>query len=310
MSDAVNESKRIKDDVELSELVDFLKKSYGTRADLDATLERRIAGLTPETMLITGEVADRLIFTKPYMFPKKVWGGGMGFRSSRRMNRLLELLGIKPGTFPSGDIFLVRFQIAPQEWIPHSYNVPSWALASFGAFSRIRNDKFAFSTCKQWEGENDEAVDRIVKQRLSSFQLQCRAAYNNGFAYADVAILINPPTPELLQANTIWQHETQLADLVKTLYPDAIRELSPSWLGGQRLDIYVPSKRIAFEYQGEQHYQPVKMYGGAVGLVKRQRQDRRKRELCAANNVILFEWKYTLPITMEILQKELARFGV
>lgn len=304
-----NETKLTKDAAAFSELVELLKKSYATRADWGATLERRIAGLNPETMLITGEVADRLIFTKPYMFPKKVWGGGIGFRSLRRMNRLLELLGMAPGTFPSGDIFLVRFQIAPQEWIPHPYNVPSWALVSFGAFSSIRNDKFAFSICKQWERENDEAVDGIVKQRLCSFQLQSRAAYNSGFAYADVAILINPPASELLQANTIWQHEAQLAVLVKTLYPDAIRELSPSWLGGQRLDIYVPSKRIAFEYQGEQHYQPIEIYGGAEGLLKRQRQDQRKRELCAANGVMLIEWKYTLPISKGMLLKELARIA-
>ena len=126
----------------------------------------------------------------------------------------------------------------------------------------------------------------------------------------DVAILINPPVRELLQANTIWQHETRLADLVKMLYPDAIRELSPSWLRGQRLDIYVPSKRIAFEYQGEQHYQPIAVYGGAEGLVKGQRQDQRKRELCAANGVTLIEWKYTMPISQEMLLKELARLDV
>ncbi|MGB8370582.1 MAG: hypothetical protein ACLPYZ_09450, partial [Limisphaerales bacterium] len=149
MSDVLNEARPTKDDAALSELVDFLKKSYGTRADMDATLERRIAGLTPEKMLITGKVADRLIFTKPYMFPKKVWGGGIGFRSSRRMNRLLELLGIAPGTFPTGDLFLLRFQIASQDWVPHPYNVPHWALASFGVFSRIRNDKVAFSICNR-----------------------------------------------------------------------------------------------------------------------------------------------------------------
>ncbi|MGB8367798.1 MAG: hypothetical protein WCF71_00745 [Verrucomicrobiia bacterium] len=145
---------------------------------------------------------------------------------------------------------------------------------------------------------------------MNSFQLQCKAIYNSGFAYVDVAILINPPARELLQANTIWQHETHLADLVKTLYPDAIREISPSWLHGQRLDIYVPSKRIAFEYQGEQHYQPIAMYGGAAGLEKRRRQDGHKRELCAANGVTLIEWKYTVPISKEILLKELTRLGI
>jgi len=88
MSDVLNESKLAKDDAALSALADFLKSSYGTGQGMDVKLERRIAGLTPETMLITGDVADRLIFSKPYMLPKRVWGGGIGFRSSRRMSRL------------------------------------------------------------------------------------------------------------------------------------------------------------------------------------------------------------------------------
>jgi hypothetical protein len=115
-----------------------------------------------------------------------------------------------------------------------------------------------------------------------------------------MAVLINLPALELRQANTIWQHETQLADLVKILLPDAIREFSPSWLGGKRLDNYVHSQRFAFEYQGEQHYQPMSHYGGAKRLASRQLQDQRKRELCALNGVTLIEWKYTVPISMEI----------
>ena len=106
--------------VAISALVDYLQKLYNTADGVEVMIEQRIAELTPETMLIIGDVADRLIFTKPDMLPKKVWGGGMGFRSSRRMNRLWELLGIASGTFPSGDIFLVRFKVAPQEWIPPS----------------------------------------------------------------------------------------------------------------------------------------------------------------------------------------------
>lgn len=310
MSDIFNDGKLAQNYAALSAWVDSQKKTYGTGEGMDAIIERGIAKLTPETMLIRGEIADRLIFTKPCMLPRKVWGGGLGLRSPKRMNRLFELLEIDSGAFPSGDVFLVRFQVNPQEWTPHPYNVPHWALESFARFSRIQNDKSAFLLCQQWERENNEAVDAIVKQRLRSFQLQCRAVFNSGFAYADVAIWINPSAPQLLQANTIWKRETELAELVKMMYPDAIRELSPSWLHGQRLDIFVPSQNLAFEYQGEQHYQPMSIYGGAKGLVKRQQQDQRKRELCAANSVTLIEWKYTMPISQEILVRELARVGI
>jgi hypothetical protein len=308
----MNENKLPNDNATLSALTEFFKTSYQTHVCADAAnaIDGGIAKLAPETMLISGDIANRLIFTKPYMLPKRVWGGGVGFRSRSRMHRLLKFLEIPSDTFPSGELFWLRFTVNAQEWVPHPYNVPHWALESFAVFSGIRNDKFAFSICKQWEQENNEAVDAIVKQRLQPFQFQYKAGYNSGFAYVDVAILINPPAPELLQANTIWQHETQLADLVKTLFPDAIREFSPSWLGGKRLDIYVHSQRVAFEYQGEQHYQPMSMYGGTKGLANRQQQDQRKRELCAANGVTLIEWKYTVPISMGILLKELTRLGI
>jgi hypothetical protein len=309
MNNVSNENELSKDDSAVSTVTEFFKTSYQTHVGADF-IDKGIAKLTPERMLISGEIANQLIFTKPCMLPKQVWGGGVGFRSSNRMHRLMKRLEIPADTFPPGELFWLRFVVNPQEWVPHPYNVPHWALDSFSVFSRILNDKFAFSICKQWEQENNEAVDATVKQRLQSFQLQYKAGYNSGFAYVDIAVLINPPASELLQANTIWQHETQLADLVKTLFPDAIREYSPSWLGGKRLDIYVHSQRVAFEYQGEQHYQPMSHYGGAKGLASRQLQDQFKRELCAANGVTLIEWKYTVPISMEILLKELTRLGI
>ena len=294
---------------ELSPWIVSLQETYSPAATSTAEIERKIASLSPDKVPIKGIIADRLIFSKPQMLPVKVWGGGVGFRSQKRMNRAFELLKIAPGAFPSGETFLVRFRINPQGWIPHPYNVATWALASFGQFSSLNRDKHAFSICKQWEKENDEAAEAFVKERLRAFQVQCGTSYNSGFEYLDVAMLVNPPTPELLAANTIWIHETQLADLVKARYPDAIREFSPFWLSGLRLDIYVPSLRVAFEYQGEQHYEPMKMYGGGEGLLGRQRLDQRKRELCAANGVTLIEWKYTKPISREILIKELAQFG-
>jgi hypothetical protein len=309
MNSVPNKNELFNNDTAVSALKDLFKTSYHSSVNADA-IEKGIARLTPETMPISGEIANQLIFTKPCMLPKRVWGGGIGFRSLKRMKRLLEFFEMPPDTFPSGELFWLRFVVDSEAWVPHPYNVPHWALESFGTFSRIRNDEIAFSICKQWEKENNDAVYAIIKERLQSFKLQYQAVYNSGFSYVDVAILVNPPTPELLRASTIWQHETQLADLVKTIFPDAVREYSPSWLYGKQLDIYVHSQRLAFEYQGEQHYQPMSHYGGKAGLANRQLQDERKRELCAANGVTLIEWKYTTPISMEILLKELAQVSI
>lgn len=88
-----------------------------------------------------------------------------------------------------------------------------------------------------------------------------------------------------------------LYKMVKKEYPNAIYEYSPKFLKGQRYDIYIPSLRIAIEYNGPQHYEPVEIYGGEGGFDKTIERDKRKIDLSSANNVSVVEWPYTRPVT-------------
>ena len=93
-------------------------------------------------------------------------------------------------------------------------------------------------------------------------------------------------------------HITQAAlyNFIKKTYPNAKQEHSPSWLGMQRFDIYIPNLKLAVEYNGPQHYLPIDLFGGVDGLVETQKRDDLKRKLSAANNVTLYEWSYTRPV--------------
>lgn len=91
--------------------------------------------------------------------------------------------------------------------------------------------------------------------------------------------------------------EISLYRLVKKHYPDARHEHSLSWLGRQRFDIYVPSLRIAIEYNGPQHYQAIELFGGADGLRETKRRDERKRQLAQENGVTVYEWPYTQTVS-------------
>ena len=86
---------------------------------------------------------------------------------------------------------------------------------------------------------------------------------------------------------TKWKREAELYAVVRELFPEETiqREASPSWLGRQRLDIYIPSLKLAFEYQGEQHFSAVNLFGGEEGLNRARERDARKRALCIANGV-------------------------
>lgn len=69
------------------------------------------------------------------------------------------------------------------------------------------------------------------------------------------------------------------------------------------MDIYIDNERIGIEYQGEQHYKAVDIFGGDAGLEANQERDARKKELCKRNDIRLLEWSYQIPVNDENVKK-------
>lgn len=111
---------------------------------------------------------------------------------------------------------------------------------------------------------------------------------------------------DALAISSRWRSERELYDLVRSRFPDAVRQLRPKWLLGQSVDIYVDSIRVAFEYQGIQHFEPVPYFGGEEALRWRQVLDARKRERLAAHCIALVEWRFDTSITDRELDRALA----
>jgi len=86
-----------------------------------------------------------------------------------------------------------------------------------------------------------------------------------------------------------WISETSLYYAVKKAFPnfEVIQHARPEWLGKQHIDIYLPQRAIAIEYQGEQHNQPIAYFGGHTAFLHTQRRDRRKQRLCKENGIRL-----------------------
>lgn len=85
---------------------------------------------------------------------------------------------------------------------------------------------------------------------------------------------------------------------------EIIRNHRPSWLGGLELDIHCPSLKLAFEYNGQQHYRPIEAWGGSEALARQQENDHRKAYLCDADEVTLVVIKYTEPLSeSHVLQR-------
>jgi len=107
-----------------------------------------------------------------------------------------------------------------------------------------------------------------------------------------------------------WASEVALLDLVRKFWPSAVHQWRPSFLGLQSVDIHIPEIDLAIEYHGQQHYEPVALFGGEEGFKLTQARDEKKKALLAAQGVRLLEWPYTIPIAEEQLKMRLNEMGI
>ena len=75
-----------------------------------------------------------------------------------------------------------------------------------------------------------------------------------------------------------------MLDEIKIKY---IWQYKPEWLKPKSVDFYIPSLKVAIECQGEQHYRPIKFYGGDVKYKRQVESDLTKVQKCVENNIKL-----------------------
>ena len=69
------------------------------------------------------------------------------------------------------------------------------------------------------------------------------------------------------------------------------RQKTFPWLKYKRylfLDFYIPYKKVAIEVQGDQHYTPIKRFGGLEYFQVQQERDKMKKQLCEEHGIKLF----------------------
>ena len=101
-----------------------------------------------------------------------------------------------------------------------------------------------------------------------------------------------------------WASETELYNIVSKLYPnkEIKKHYRPEWMEGLELDIFIPSMNLAFEYQGIQHYEPIKHWGGEEKLIIQQEHDVRKVNICNKLGIKLIIIKYTEELNIKNIE--------
>lgn len=121
------------------------------------------------------------------------------------------------------------------------------------------------------KNETYNAINEAIcwKYRMNYFK-DSMEAVNNAYDRRDEVLreIMGLPNDIKLKNTS----ELTLYKIIKDIFKDAIYQYRTEWLGRQSIDIYIPSKKIAFEYQGEQHYNP-------IGIFRRRRRTTKKKEL-------------------------------
>lgn len=98
-----------------------------------------------------------------------------------------------------------------------------------------------------------------------------------------------------------WISETLLYYIIKKFFSEnrIERHYRPKWLEGLELDIFIPEKMLAFEYQGIQHFRAVEHWGGEKQLKKQQEHDKRKATICGKKGIKLIYISYDEELSEE-----------
>ena len=108
--------------------------------------------------------------------------------------------------------------------------------------------------------------------------------------------------------------ETELYRIVKSIFKDqkVIHHYRTKWLKGQEIDIFIPDLNLAIEYDGIQHFKPIKAWGGEEGLKKNIERDKIKEEKCKENNVnlIRFTYKENDLLSENYVKSKLTKHGI
>lgn len=102
------------------------------------------------------------------------------------------------------------------------------------------------------------------------------------------------------------RQELMIETIKKVLSDRIVLENTRGILGGLELDCYIPDSRIAFEYDGKQHFERVEHFQREKKDFKEQlKRDKEKEKLCKKLGIKLIRIKYNEEITEELIQNKL-----
>ena len=103
-------------------------------------------------------------------------------------------------------------------------------------------------------------------------------------------LLTKAPCPKCKRFNS--KGEIRISKLLKEHNIDFEQQKRFEELSSLSFDFYIKEKNLLIEYQGEQHFHPIKHFGGERKFLKQLDNDNKKKQFCEKNKYKLLEIGY------------------
>lgn len=168
---------------------------------------------------------------------------------------------------------------------------------------------------KSYAKTSSELIAEIDKQLPPDRSQEKELRKNNNKAHRELKnTFINFTREEFgfRKVGECWVSETIVFKIVGAIFPyeEIIRHHRPEWLENLELDIYIPNLQLGIEYQGQQHFKPIKAWGGEKALKGVQERDQKKATICKIKGVTLVHINYTDPLTKSFIASVLKEKGI
>ena len=108
-----------------------------------------------------------------------------------------------------------------------------------------------------------------------------------------------------------WTSETRLFNIIKKLFPNmkVERHFRPYYLKGLELDIFIGDLKLGLEYQGKQHFEPVKHWGGKKAHAELKKRDTKKKKLCKSLGISIIYFNHNEIISANLVKNKISKFN-
>ena len=107
----------------------------------------------------------------------------------------------------------------------------------------------------------------------------------------------------------MFKNENETREIIEKLTGMKFLKVSRFLNNKYELDGFCEELSMAFEYQGEQHYHPIELFGGEEGLRDTQRRDALKEAKSKNNGVKIVYFKYSETLDLPHVRARLAAKG-